>query len=103
MQGFEALAGIPMGLLLLISMGVALVAVLVALDARERGMSKPAAICWFFAVQLFLPIVVIYMILRRNGLPLKNIQQPPEPVHCPYCDAELEAGARVCQSCRRLL
>ena len=100
---------------------VIIAAVLVALDARERGGKKEGSVFWAFMIMMFPPIVFIYLIFRTlrarlipsgglpNGLPnrtldLSNLKRTPaKDQNCPYCGDALGAGDRICKRCGKLL
>ena len=132
MDTTKLLKGIPPQTLLLFFIFQSIViiaAVLVALDARERGAKKEGSVLWAFMIMMFPPIVFIYLIFRTlrarlslpggwsngppgsrpNGLPnktpdLSNLKRTPTPdQNCPYCGGALGAGDRLCKRCGKLL
>jgi len=124
MQGVSNIAlPFPLPVLILISVISSLAGILVAFDARERGMSKFTAIAWFFGIQLFPPIVIMYLFMRwlesrlLSGMRPPGVPpppsgstgaQPPESSqsshkYCPYCAAPLSGNEKICQGCGRLL
>jgi len=100
---------------------MSLAAILVAFDARERGMPKFTAIAWFFGIQLFPPAILIYLFMRWMESRLLNGMRPPgtppqdfkgfnppekeQSTHkyCPYCAAPLNGNEKICHGCGRLL
>lgn len=102
----------PWPVVLIISMIILVVSILIAFDARDRGMSKFFAIVWAIAVQLFPPAALVYLLVRRF-VPRPGMSQgprpdaPPPPPHgknlCPYCGADIASGAKLCAKCGRLL
>lgn len=98
---------LPPDFLLIIAIAqiiVSLIALFVALDVRERGMTRATVIAWFIGVQLFWPVALIYLLVRKR---LDVAYVPPAQqavrIACPYCNEPIEPGARLCRSCRRLL
>lgn len=83
---------------------VSLIALFVALDVRERGMTRATVIAWFVGVQLFWPAALIYLLVRKR-LDVAYVPPAQQAVRlaCPYCNEPIEPGARLCRSCRRLL
>ena len=105
---------LPLALVFLaLSLAINLAGVLVALDARERGLSKASAILWYFAViALFGLPAAFYLLIRNNARPGRgggevapSQQGRPEPRQefCPYCGAPRPPGSRICPSCGKLL
>ena len=113
MKGIPGLpANFPLWLIFLMGLVSALTSLIVALDAREHGMNKFAAILWGLSVQMFFPMAFVYLIVRyliaaRQGAGaaqgLFQKQVPPPPERCPYCAAELPENSRVCKECGRLI
>jgi hypothetical protein len=113
MKGIPGLpANIPLALFFFLGLIAALTSLIVALDARERGMSKFVAIAWGIAVQMFFPMALVYLFMRflmsaRKGKGTaqvffqKQVQAIPE--RCSYCAAELPENSRVCKECGRLV
>lgn len=98
--------------LIAISTLVNLAGVLVALDARDRGMNKFTAVIWYFAViALFGLPAVLYLFLRKplasagsRGQNAAADSQPAPPQrYCPYCGQAQEPDSKICPACRKLL
>lgn len=120
MEKVDLFKGIPPNLLILLVVMQSLifiVSVLVALDARERGMKKEASVFWSFIVMVFPPFIFLYMMFRtlrqrqeftvgkQSEKPVIQAPPPPVPaaVKCPYCGGDTEPGAKLCKRCGRLL
>jgi len=91
--------------LALLATAISVAAVLVALDARDRGLSRGFCVLWSLGVQLFFPLIFIYLFFRNSGA-----SQRPAPLRttiakleCPYCGKPHDEGARLCSGCGRFL
>ena len=93
---------------------IMLAALLTALDAHDRGIRKESVILWFFAIAIFPPVILIYVVLRNIAArkrfvnvfpptPLAPQEQPEETSTCPYCGSNIHPLDRICPSCGRLL
>jgi len=87
---------------------ILLAAVMTALDSRERGARKEAAILWFFAIVIFAPVAIFYLLFRmRPVIQIRKTNSSPNPPKeekkCSYCGSGLEPGTRICPNCGRLL
>lgn len=87
---------------------ISFVAILIAFDARDRGMTKPVAIVWFLAVQLFPPAALAYLLIRNltGKTPMFKLRSGAEKKtkrYCPYCAAPVEGEEKICRGCGRLL
>lgn len=92
-----------MALLFALSIAVSLIAVLVALDSHERGNPKTTSILWFFAIQLFVPVALIYLYARNRKHVKRPEKQAVEALNCPYCNEPYNKGDRMCSRCGRIL
>jgi len=90
---------------------VALAGILVAFDAYDRGVKKVTCILWFFSIQLFPPVILLYFFFRPGGMAkqgrgggrITGENKSPEEVICPYCGNSLNEKDRICSKCGRLL
>ena len=102
--------------IIILSVIVNLAGVLVALDARERGMSKVTAVLWFFAVIVFFGLpAAVYLLFRNSvlsgrntshtGTPQASDPSPPATAQrfCPYCGAPQQPHAKLCPDCGKFL
>lgn len=100
-------------LLVVLSVLVNLAGVLVALDARDRGMTKIAAVLWYFAVVILFGLpAALYMMTRNSGASKPGPGAPPPPPvqppaqsrrFCPYCGEPQDADSKICPACRKFL
>lgn len=98
--------------LFIFSLGISLGSVLVALDARDRGLNKTVCVAWFFAIIIFPPVLFAYLVSRNISIAMKSgsafkqaskKEEIPYAEECPYCGATGDAGAKICSACGRLL
>jgi hypothetical protein len=97
--------------LVVFSMLINLAGVLVAMDARERGMSKRTAVLWYFAVIMLFGLPAIAYLILRNAESSKSNTAPQRPAkqntlpqkYCPYCGAPQAAGSKICPACQKFL
>ena len=94
---------------------LALVAIMIALDARERGWARGAALWWGVATfAAALPTLIFYFLLRSRGYsgasrgtPVQ-VKQPEvqvcrycqksyvgDPAYCPHCSSQLKGAEEI--------
>ena len=80
-------------------------AVMVAMDARERGARKEAGVLWAMGIVFFFPVVLVYLLLRaRRPAGAANVPETPKPgKSCPYCGGLVGSDEKLCRRCGRLL
>jgi hypothetical protein len=104
----------PFPVLIIIGLIISLVSILIAFDARDRGMSKFVSVMWALAVQMFPPAALVYLLVRYFAKKMGAIQTPGAPPgappaappgtkFCPYCGVSLPQDARLCSRCSKLL
>jgi hypothetical protein len=87
---------------------ILLAAVMTALDSRDRGARKEASVLWFFAIVIFPPVAIFYLMFRmRPIIRIRKTNSFPESQaeekKCVYCGSGIKPGIRICPNCGRLL
>jgi len=92
-------------ILLVLQTVILLIAVLVVMDARDRGCKKDAAVFWFFVIVFFFPIVFLYLFIRgrQNSFAPAAPLSAPKKTNCPYCNGPVAEDTKICPACGRLL
>ena len=87
---------------------IGMIAVAVALDARERGFSRLGALMWALAVEAaWLPVLVFYLVRRaRVGIRVQPGTQSRAATvvnTCRYCEKSYAGDPSYCPHCSRQL
>jgi hypothetical protein len=94
--------------MLLFNFLILLGVVYVALDSRDHGARREASFLWALGVGVFPPVFFLYLIVKlvtSRFQPPKgaNFEPASQIKNCPYCNASVPEGERLCRSCGRLL
>ena len=103
----DAQTALQLGHELTVILGI--IAAWVAMDAKDRGWTRIAALSWGVGILfLFLPVLAAYLILRprvkQKMKTAENAQRvcrycdkgyPGDPSYCPHCSSQLKGADEI--------